>query len=109
MMACRSFSRLFAAVIAIVNLSVPAHCFNLWPNPDSLPSEIPVGCRAVLSTNITCTDLVSPREIAREVPINPDFLNGFCTAGCKSSLQVRTIRGEIVQQLTRLIELGGKC
>ncbi len=85
------FSRKFRTTfILTLLLSLRIHCLKLWPNPGSLPGLIPAPCRATLTKDIACSDLISPGEITNDVPFVPKYLETYCNASCKSSLQVRT-------------------
>jgi hypothetical protein len=103
----RSPGKLYTTIFVTL-LSLPTHCLKLWPNPGSLPSLIPAPCRAALTVDIVCPNLISSSEIANDVPINTAFLDTYCAASCKSSLQVRRNPSTSLHHLTSLIDLGGQ-
>jgi hypothetical protein len=104
-MARRSPGKLYTTIFVTL-LSLPTHCLKLWPNSGSLPGLIPAPCRAALTADIVCPGLISSGEIANDVPINTAFLDTYCAASCKSSLQVRRNSSMSTHRLTSWIDLG---
>ncbi|RHZ57207.1 hypothetical protein CDV55_105582 [Aspergillus turcosus] len=78
----------FVQTVVLAVLSLQARALKIWDTPAALGTAIPAGCRAALTTNITCpAKLVTAAEIVNEVPQNETFLEQFCEATCRSSLQ----------------------
>ncbi|KAL4787164.1 hypothetical protein BJX76DRAFT_29075 [Aspergillus varians] len=65
-----------------------ASAVKIWDTPAALGTLIPAGCRAALTTNITCPGkLITATEIVNEVPQNETFLEQYCESTCRNSLQ----------------------
>ncbi|PKY05237.1 hypothetical protein P168DRAFT_318263 [Aspergillus campestris IBT 28561] len=61
---------------------------KIWDTPAALGTLIPAGCRAALTTNITCPGkLITAAEIVNQVPQNETFLEQYCEPACRDSLQ----------------------
>jgi hypothetical protein len=106
-MARRSPGKLYTTIFVTL-LFLSTHCLKLWPKPGSLPGLIPAPCRAALAADIVCPNLISSGEIANDVPINTAFLDTYCAASCKSSLQVRRNPRTSMHRLISWIDLGSQ-
>jgi hypothetical protein len=79
----------FALLLYVLSASLPATALKLWQQAADLPLNIPVSCRAGLTTNITCgPSFVSVANVEGGLPYDSNFLNQYCTSGCSSSLKV---------------------
>lgn len=90
--------------VLCVILPFLASAVKIWDTPAALGTLIPAGCRAALTTNITCPGkLITATEIVNEVPQNETFLEQYCESTCRNSLQVlppRAIKGQETRSLT---------
>ncbi|KAL4947549.1 hypothetical protein BDW69DRAFT_190101 [Aspergillus filifer] len=77
-----------AFITSLVLLAAPIVAIKIWETPAELGTGIPAGCRAALTTNITCPmRLVTAPEIVSEAPINSTWLAEYCTPECRDSVQ----------------------
>ncbi|RHZ63587.1 LysM peptidoglycan-binding domain-containing protein [Aspergillus thermomutatus] len=87
-MAFSSVRRCCAFGVLLVVLPLQATAVKIWDSPAALGTAIPAGCRGALTTNITCpAKLITAAEIVNEVPQNETFLEQYCEATCRNSLQ----------------------
>lgn len=68
-------------------IATSAWSIHLWDSPGDLPASVPDACRAALSQNITCSQLVSGSKAAAQVPYSKEKLGKLCTTACSESLK----------------------
>lgn len=83
-------------------LPLLASAVKIWDSPGALGTLIPAGCRAALTTNITCPGMITAAEIVNEVPQNETFLEQYCEPTCRNSLQVLSTRATNCQETRSL-------
>lgn len=81
----RSWCILFV-LLKIWSLTNFVTAIKLYPSPASLPSQVPAGCRAALSTDVTCGPrFILASDLVREIPFNNTFLGDYCSPACSAS------------------------
>jgi hypothetical protein len=77
---------ILSVLFTIGSLTNFVTAIKLYPSPASLPSQVPAGCRAALSTDITCGPrFILASDLVREIPFNNTFLGDYCSSACSTS------------------------